>query len=82
MNVENFTSRYGIKDGENLFTVPLMGGRRYEIGYPVDICGVWVGGGGGGNEVFESWDPRVFPNRGMLTIADDSTSANFEKISS
>ena len=36
---------------------------------------------GSNDEFFESWDPRVFPNQGVLAIANDSTCANLEEIS-
>ena len=36
---------------------------------------------GGKNEFFESWDPRVIPNQGVLAIANNSTCANLEEIS-
>ncbi len=78
MDIENFTCRCVVKVGENLISIPLVGGGGDKVEYSMDVYGIWDGGDR--DEIFECWNPRVILNRGVLSITNDRTCAELEEV--
>ena len=80
MDIQDFSSCDRVKYGMNFVTVPLEGRRGNKVRNSVDVCGAKVDWDG--DETFKRWDPWGVQNSSMLAIPNNSTSANFEEVSS